>query len=352
MKASVSAVVLLGLLCTVRAGEGQTPPCAPAERRRIIRSFWAQRALSALASPIFRPVAVAAATHFASNHLPPLPSLRAASERMGIWVPLYVGPSPEYDKLIKSVETDKCIADSFHGTVLTGPRSGPPSPKDPAEDAQFRKAFSLVANSNQWTAFGYVTTNYMKRPLAEVLADVDTWLTAGAGGYGDMVQGVWIDNAVSNFDTEAAKAYYGAVVERVKAYGKLAALNPGANVRSCDALAAMKADFVNNFEDTYKVWATTGDAKDRRYDCPCKDQTRCIASIHSYPDGASAAEVGQTMRLMAARGYDAVFLTDRVMPDHYSALPKLWPAVVDAACATVLGKTTTVGRRMLGVGRV
>lgn len=95
---------------------------------------------------------------------------------MGIWIPMYASTagSPEYTKLIQSVEGDKCLANSFHGTVLTGPRSGPPSPADAAEDKQFRDAFALVASTNQWTAFGYVTTRYMKRPLDEVLRDIDT----------------------------------------------------------------------------------------------------------------------------------------------------------------------------------
>jgi hypothetical protein len=156
---------------------------------------------------------------------------------MGIWVPLYVLPrassnaSDEYNNLIKSVETDKClkvggrgggvawavggcrvtcaaelhlpwwlihtavraplpgdsrrcghttgccttppragrpcltnskrlpphntpqpnIQDSFHGTVLTGPDSGPPGAKD---HAFFMDRFRVVSDTKQWTAFG------------------------------------------------------------------------------------------------------------------------------------------------------------------------------------------------------
>lgn len=60
-------------------------------------------------------------------------------------------------------------------------------------------------------------------------------------------------------------------------------------------------DFVNNFEDYHKVWmAQDGD---RRFDCPCKEATRCIASIHQYPAGASTSDLAATMRMMSARGY-------------------------------------------------
>ncbi len=117
-----------------------------------------------------------------------------AAERMGIWVPLYTSPSPEYKKLISSVEGNQCLTDSFHGTVLTGPRSGPPNVKDALEDSLYREHFDVVANTKQWTAFGYVTTEYMARPLERVLADIDAWLAPGAAGYGDQVQGIWVDN--------------------------------------------------------------------------------------------------------------------------------------------------------------
>jgi hypothetical protein len=62
-------------------------------------------------------------------------------------VPLYVDPSDEYEKLIASVEKDKCLKDSFHGTVLTGPRSGPPDSRAAEENKVYRERFSVVANT-------------------------------------------------------------------------------------------------------------------------------------------------------------------------------------------------------------
>lgn len=60
-------------------------------------------------------------------------------------------------------------------------------------------------------------------------------------------------------------------------------------------------------------------------------------SIHKYP-GAEAkdsqADITNIMARMAKSGYSAVFLTDRVMPDHYLKLPSVWPQVLTAACAT------------------
>lgn len=94
------------------------------------------------------------------------------------------------------------------------------------------------------------------------------------------------------------------------------------------------------------MWVkTTGD---RRFDCPCKGVTRCIASIHKYPAGASSGDVTAAMRAMATRGYDAIFLTERVMPAHYSQVPAIWPLVVDSACKVIINAAPTPsGRRMM-----
>jgi hypothetical protein len=46
-----------------------------------------------------------------------------------------------------------------------------------------------VAATKEWTTLGYLHTNYGRRPLPEVLAQIDNWLMPGAGGFGDLVQG-------------------------------------------------------------------------------------------------------------------------------------------------------------------
>lgn len=96
------------------------------------------------------------------------------------------------------------------------------------------------------------------------------------------------------------------------------------------------------------MWVQTDG--DRRYDCPCKEVTRCIASIHQYPKDASASDVAKTMRMMSARGYDAIFLTERIMPSHYSQVPAIWPLVVDSACKTVInqGNMDDASQKKLG----
>lgn len=274
------------------------------------------------------------------------------SEKIGIWVPLYVDEiSGEYAQLIRSVEGDRCLKDSFHGTVLTGPDSGPPKTKD--DDEFYRPNFEKLAATQQWTTFGYVTTDYGRRPIAEVLNDIRIWLTPGSAGYGDYVQGIWVDNAAKDFKDAKNVDYYGKVIDYINEFGKMVALNPGTNVGDCSFLEAKKVAFVNSFENTHAVWSAAAAANDPSLRCPCsKGATRCIASIHSYPERPSTTQVSGTMGQLTSRGYDAAFLTDRAMPKHYSALPSLWQQVVVAACQSQIGGTVseasnTPARRLL-----
>lgn len=88
-------------------------------------------------------------------------------------VPLYIDPlNKDYENLIQSLEVNTCLVDSFHGTVLTGPRSGPPNVTDYNEDDLYRPRFAVVANTQQWVAFGYVTTAYGARPIQQVIDDI------------------------------------------------------------------------------------------------------------------------------------------------------------------------------------
>ncbi len=93
-------------------------------------------------------------------------------------------------------------------------------------------------------------------------------------------------------------------------------LNPCSPAHPCSSSSPPQtpnpqADFINNFEDFYDVWMQN--PKDREFDCPCKEDTRCIASIHKYPVDSTASDLAKTMRMMSARGYRAMFITDRVM---------------------------------------
>jgi hypothetical protein len=89
-----------------------------------------------------------------------------------------------------------------------------------------------------------------------------------------------------------------------------------------------KADFVNAFENELSVFNDPA----RATKCTCAGVTRCIASIHHWTGGVTAADMVAVMTKARERGFKATFITERVMPDHYSALPKFWPAEIAGAC--------------------
>jgi hypothetical protein len=104
---------------------------------------------------------------------------------MGLMVPFYAPPGPEFSALLAAGEADNCTSGSLKAAVLTGPASGPPDPASPAH----RAAFAEIAATKQWVTLGYVYTQQGARPLAETLAAVDVWLAPGSAGFGDLVEG-------------------------------------------------------------------------------------------------------------------------------------------------------------------
>lgn len=247
----------------------------------------------------------------------------SSSEKMGVWIPFYAYPSNVFDSLIKSVENNACLAGSFKACVLIGPGGGPPPLDDTGK--VYRDYFGKIAGMQEWTTMGYLHTGYQSRPLDEVLKQIDLWLTPGAAGYGDMVQGIWVNQVSPSFNATSLD-YINAVIDRIKFYGKLVALNPGLDMQDCKVAA--RADFINAFENTQEVW----DSKD--WTCTCKGSTRCIASIHGYTGAGDAADLAAVMSKARARGFKATFITEREIPDQYSALPSFWPAELQALCKT------------------
>ncbi|KAI8476897.1 MAG: hypothetical protein J3K34DRAFT_516163 [Monoraphidium minutum] len=293
--------------------------------------------------------------------------------KFGIWVPLYVdaGSDTQYQALIRSVEADPCLKDSFHGAILTGPHSRPPTANtkedvqiikerggkalDPEkiieyncddnttctlsqveqrlaeEDKLYRSRYDLIKDTKQWQAFGYVFTRWSNRNIQLVYNDIDTWLAPGADGYGDYVQGIFVDQVATDLDKPKVREFYANVADYVKSYGKLLVFNPGTNWDECDFVRDHKQiDFLGNLENFYDKWnpADTG--------CRCRKETVCIASIHRYPEAKAgedlSANIAQTLRTLANGGYGAAFLTERHMPWHYLRLPEIWPQVVEQAC--------------------
>lgn len=99
-------------------------------------------------------------------------------------VPAYFYPSGEglatWDRLLESSARAPIVA-------IVNPASGPGKKADENYLAIFKKA-----KATKITLVGYVTLSYAKRPLADVQADVETWLRLYPG-----IQGIFFDEQPS-----------------------------------------------------------------------------------------------------------------------------------------------------------
>ena len=141
----------------------------------------------------------------------------AAKSPVALLVPAYFYPSDaglkQWDALLEASKDVPIIA-------IISPASGPGT----KADANYAKVFERVKKAKA-TLIGYVTTSYGKRPLADVKADVDTWLRLYPG-----IQGIFFDEQASD---AAQVDYYAKLYAYVrKAKGlSLVVTNPGT---TCD----------------------------------------------------------------------------------------------------------------------
>lgn len=304
----------------------------------------------------------------------------AAAEKMGIWSPLYYKLVPndkasgyydEYQKFIDSVTADTCLSRSFQGAILTGPTSGPPLKKSekpgPGMDAradQYQSRFDYLIKAGEWQPFGYIYTKYGDRPLDAVLADVDRWCDE-VDGFRGSIRGVFVDSVARTFPPCDAKAktclgdYYQKVIDAIRTKCNsptrgtpMIMLNPGTQFTECQFLKDNNIGFVNGFEATFKTYQDVS-AKGQ-LNCPCKDTkladgsfVRCVASVHTVPEGITEDEAVAAMQDFAKNGFSAIFLTENKMPKQYETVPAMWPTLAAAACKVDAYEPKAAHRRLL-----
>jgi hypothetical protein len=176
------------------------------------------------------------------------------------------------------------------GIVVVNPDSGPG-----AGDAAYRPAVrglpGLVA--------GYVDTAYARRPLADVLADVEAYRRLHG------VDAVFADQVTSSTDHLAHYARLAAAVD-----GPLI-LNPG--VRPDPAYLEL-ASVVVTFEGPWTAHRAL-----EQPDPPGPASTWHL--VHGVPPG----EEDRTLRRASALGATHAHVTGATMPNPWHALPAWWP---------------------------
>jgi len=275
---------------------------------RALRLFSLLLAATSLAT-----VAVLAQTGTSSAR-PPLPGAHREPP-MCVLVPAYfypasTGPDAPWTRL-------RVAAAAHPGRVwaVGNPASGPGIAVDPAYTAVFD---AFRASGGELLA--YVHTSYAARPLAEVQAEIDTWLQMYA------VDGFFLDEMST---TPGDEAYYLAVRNHVETYlpGAPVVANPGTSTSPSFLFAHGKsvASSLCIYEQAGDFLAWSSDAW-----VGGLSATSFYALPHTTPPGSWPAYVDHAR----AQGCGFFYCTDDALPNPWDTLPPFFEslvAYVDAA---------------------
>jgi hypothetical protein len=227
--------------------------------------------------------------------------------RMRLWVPAYYYPfGPglvQWNHLIASAKKVPIVA-------IVNPASGPGD----HVDTNFAAVLPRARRAGI-TLVGYVSTQYGRKPLAQVENEIDTFLKF----YPDL-QGFHFDeqaSAASAVDYYAE--LYAFVQQRIK--GGLVLSNPGTN---CDSAYAARptADVIAVFENEQGFDKLVPSAWMSRFPA-----SRFCAQAHNV---ATEADMKKAVRRAAELKIGYIFVTDDKNPNPYDRLPSYWDAEVEA----------------------
>jgi len=237
------------------------------------------------------------------------PSKPAADRRPRLMVPAYFYPEGKgrdaWDRLFRASKTAEVAA-------IVNPASGPGRRVDPAYVEVVRRG-----KAEGVTLVGYVSTDYARRPIAEVKADVDRWVEFYPG-----IDGIFLDEQASSAEKVD---YYAELYEYArKSKGlTLVVTNPGT---SCDEayLARPAADVVCLFENARGV-----EGLDRLPDFLGKYAPERVYTLHHTIDSADAMRA--ILDAASERGVGWTYVTDDVMRNPWDKLPSYWDEEVAGA---------------------
>jgi hypothetical protein len=221
-------------------------------------------------------------------------TVRAGS--LGIMVPAYFTPGTKWDAMDYAASRIPLIA-------IMNANNGPGSSKN----ASYVTALAnLHAAGGKVT--GYIYTSYAARPIADVEADIDTYLA-----WYD-VDGFFVDEMTNDSDTNHL-AYYAELYQYIKSKGARYSVtgNPGSNTQEA-YLSTPTADCLMNFENSSNNYVNfTPSSWVQKY--PATD------FVHlPYGVGGTTA-LTNFVNLAISRNAGWIYISDLTI---YSALPTYW----------------------------
>ena len=212
-------------------------------------------------------------------------------------VPAYVAPDSADWDVLSAVEPPP-------GYVVLNPASGPGA----TEVAGYRRRAETVRAAGV-TPLGYVATGYGRRPVAEVLAEIDRWRQ----WYG--VVDVFLDEVPSGAAESAPTARY---ADAIRSFDGQVVLNPGVVP---DPVYLELADVVVTFEGTAAEYAEA--APD-----PFAGSARRWHLVHSAP-----GDVAPIVAAAREGGASFLYVTEQGMPNPWGTVTASVGEQARAGCA-------------------
>ena len=260
----------------------------------------------------------------------PLNSFAYRADGTSIMVPSYISPGTAWSQI-----------DSGHPPVdlaIINPASGPGNARDSNYAAQ------VVSSENAGVdVVGYVHTSYGARSLRTVeneISEYESWYH---------LDGIFVDEASTSCSLEAS--YYAPLYAYIHAQAglDLTILNPGEATNQCYMAAA---DVVLGFEGTPADLASAGRP-------PSWMSAFAPSRFWAVVYGASGLSAERSaLATLAGEGFGEVYVTDKLLPNPYGALPSYWsqeiadasgaPATSGPAPQTVTFTTTPPASAVVG----
>jgi serine/threonine protein kinase len=297
---------------------GERAPPSPAARRRhrglvlvaaaallLLGASAAVLAVHELTRPSGHPAALGTAFETAAGREPS--AVADSSPQLRLLVPAYYYPADEglarWEQLLDSPAAATTV-------IIANPDSGPGK----AQDANYVKVLAR-AREKGVTVIGYVSTKYASRPLADVKADVDRWMSF----YPD-TRGIFFDEQAS---APAQVLYYAPLYDhaRNERHLSLVVSNPGTQCAET-YLERPAADVVCLVEARKDFTAYRRPAWANRYTAGRFAALLCNVG--------TAERMRQAIVQMRAEGIGYCFVTDADEPNPWGRLPGYWEEELEA----------------------
>lgn len=233
-----------------------------------------------------------------------LPAVALATTCQSMAIPSYFYPGALWNKASKAAGTVEIM--------VMNPDSGVGAAINPDYVAAVRRAQAAGI-----LVIGYVYTSYGRRPAADVLTEIATYLD----WYG--VNGIFLDEVNSS---AARVPYYQQFADFVHATGSLMVLNPG--VYPDEALMAA-GDVVLVFEGSFDEYRTL--------QVPAWVWNHDPGKFwHVVYEASSATRMRSALRWSQQRNVGYVYVTNDVLDNPYDSLPSYFAREIDELEKTCL----------------